>query len=179
MEMIQRITLSSWSEVTRDTWQTERCWCWREQEQELPLPSPGGRPARGAWGSTWLTVFWWGATQSLSSPGPSVIIIIDQTRPELYCALQLSIVTLFTFSRKFRGRMWFFAWHPIELARLSRRTLQPRPSSLSVATIWSNCQWTECKVGTHLLLFDLLPESCSCWAEQSVEPECGDGVLGQ
>ena len=33
------------------------------------LPSPGGSPARGAWGSTWVTVFWCGATQSLSS-GP-------------------------------------------------------------------------------------------------------------
>ena len=44
----------------------------REGGREGALPSPGGRPARGAWGSTWLTVFWCGATQSQSSPSRSV-----------------------------------------------------------------------------------------------------------
>ena len=64
------------------------------------LPSPGGRPARGAWGSTWVTVFWCGATQS----GSAVVATIA-TCP---CPPGGEIFRIFSFSCYFSLHLLIF-----------------------------------------------------------------------
>ena len=63
---IKSARITKYSEIQRELARREKA----AGERRLGvLPSPGGRPARGAWGSTWVTVFWCGATQSSSCSG--------------------------------------------------------------------------------------------------------------
>ena len=70
------------------------------------LPSPGGRPARGAWGSTWVTVFWCGATQSGSAVVATIATCPCPPGGEIFLLFQLLLFLALTHFHKLKISQW-------------------------------------------------------------------------